>query len=204
MYLNDVFTGPAELAGVPAISVPAGLDANGLPLGLAGDRQAVRRGDGVRRRRRAGTGGGVLCVAPGSRGRLSHELCDRGRHRCVGSCRRTGSPRPGDQQGQTVLRSGHRFRRATQHAGELRRCGVSWHAAGDQPRMRGAGGAHRAGAERSHPHGEPVRPQELFLCRSAGRLSDQPVSASDRRRGQGRDRARRWFDARDRHHPPAS
>ena len=34
MYLNDVFTVPANLAGVPAISVPAGLDANDLPLGL--------------------------------------------------------------------------------------------------------------------------------------------------------------------------
>ncbi len=34
MYLNDVFTVPADLAGVPAVSVPAGLDANGLPLGL--------------------------------------------------------------------------------------------------------------------------------------------------------------------------
>ncbi|MDE2582498.1 MAG: Asp-tRNA(Asn)/Glu-tRNA(Gln) amidotransferase subunit GatA [Rhodospirillales bacterium] len=34
MYLNDVFTVPANLAGVPAISVPAGLDGNGLPLGL--------------------------------------------------------------------------------------------------------------------------------------------------------------------------
>ncbi len=34
MYLNDVFTVPADLAGVPAISVPGGLDANGLPLGL--------------------------------------------------------------------------------------------------------------------------------------------------------------------------
>jgi aspartyl-tRNA(Asn)/glutamyl-tRNA(Gln) amidotransferase subunit A len=34
MYLNDLFTVPANLAGVPAISVPAGLDANGLPLGL--------------------------------------------------------------------------------------------------------------------------------------------------------------------------
>lgn len=34
MYLNDVFTVPASLAGVPAISVPAGLDKAGLPLGL--------------------------------------------------------------------------------------------------------------------------------------------------------------------------
>ena len=34
MYLNDVFTGPASLAGLPAISVPAGLSAEGLPLGL--------------------------------------------------------------------------------------------------------------------------------------------------------------------------
>ena len=34
MYLNDVFTVPASLAGLPAISVPAGLSAGGLPLGL--------------------------------------------------------------------------------------------------------------------------------------------------------------------------
>ena len=34
MYLNDLFTVPASLAGMPAMSVPAGLDANGLPLGL--------------------------------------------------------------------------------------------------------------------------------------------------------------------------
>lgn len=34
MYLNDVFTVPANLAGVPGLSVPAGLDAAGLPLGL--------------------------------------------------------------------------------------------------------------------------------------------------------------------------
>ena len=34
MYLNDVFTVPASLAGLPGMSVPAGLDADGLPLGL--------------------------------------------------------------------------------------------------------------------------------------------------------------------------
>jgi len=34
MYLNDVFTVPAPLAGVPAMSVPAGLSNEGLPLGL--------------------------------------------------------------------------------------------------------------------------------------------------------------------------
>ncbi len=34
MYLNDVFTVPANMAGIPGISVPAGLDAAGLPLGL--------------------------------------------------------------------------------------------------------------------------------------------------------------------------
>jgi aspartyl-tRNA(Asn)/glutamyl-tRNA(Gln) amidotransferase subunit A len=34
MYLNDVFTVPVNLAGLPAISVPAGLSEQGLPLGL--------------------------------------------------------------------------------------------------------------------------------------------------------------------------
>ena len=34
MYLNDVFAVPASLAGLPAMSVPAGLDGQGLPLGL--------------------------------------------------------------------------------------------------------------------------------------------------------------------------
>jgi aspartyl-tRNA(Asn)/glutamyl-tRNA(Gln) amidotransferase subunit A len=34
MYLNDVFTVTVNLAGLPGVSVPVGLDAKGLPLGL--------------------------------------------------------------------------------------------------------------------------------------------------------------------------
>jgi aspartyl-tRNA(Asn)/glutamyl-tRNA(Gln) amidotransferase subunit A len=34
MYLSDVFTVPINLAGIPAISIPCGFDAAGLPIGL--------------------------------------------------------------------------------------------------------------------------------------------------------------------------
>jgi aspartyl-tRNA(Asn)/glutamyl-tRNA(Gln) amidotransferase subunit A len=34
MYLNDIFTIPANLAGVPAVSLPCGLDGDGLPVGV--------------------------------------------------------------------------------------------------------------------------------------------------------------------------
>lgn len=34
MYLNDIFTVTVNLAGLPGMSIPAGVDANGLPLGL--------------------------------------------------------------------------------------------------------------------------------------------------------------------------
>ena len=34
MYLNDIFTVPINLAGLPAISIPAGFDSKGYPLGL--------------------------------------------------------------------------------------------------------------------------------------------------------------------------
>ena len=34
MYLADIFTVWANLAGVPAISLPCGKDAKGLPIGL--------------------------------------------------------------------------------------------------------------------------------------------------------------------------
>ena len=34
MYLNDIFTVPANLAGIPAISIPSGKDKKDFPLGL--------------------------------------------------------------------------------------------------------------------------------------------------------------------------
>ncbi len=34
MYLNDVFTVTVNLAGLPGVAVPTGLDSKGLPLGL--------------------------------------------------------------------------------------------------------------------------------------------------------------------------
>ena len=34
MYLNDIFTVPVNLAGLPALSMPAGVDKQGHPLGL--------------------------------------------------------------------------------------------------------------------------------------------------------------------------
>ena len=34
MYLSDIFTIPVNLAGLPAVSIPGGFDANGLPIGL--------------------------------------------------------------------------------------------------------------------------------------------------------------------------
>jgi aspartyl-tRNA(Asn)/glutamyl-tRNA(Gln) amidotransferase subunit A len=52
MYLNDVFTVPASLAGLPAMSVPVGLSSDGLPLGLQligkpFDEETVLRAGGV-------------------------------------------------------------------------------------------------------------------------------------------------------------
>lgn len=52
MYLQDVFTGPTSMAGLPGMSVPAGLNSEGLPLGLqiigrAFDEETVLKVGGV-------------------------------------------------------------------------------------------------------------------------------------------------------------
>src|SRR5882757_7331646 len=93
------------------------------------------------------------------------ELRDRRIDGGVGSCRGARGPCPGDQQGEAVLWRCDRLRRAAELAGELRRCGVSRDAAGDQPRMRGTGGAYWSGVECAYSYGQPVRSEELLLCR---------------------------------------
>ena len=65
MYLNDIFTIPANLAGVPAISVPCGLDGAGPPGRPAVHGPRARRGHAVPRRARArGTTSRSTCGRP--------------------------------------------------------------------------------------------------------------------------------------------
>ena len=97
MYLNDVFTVPANLAGLPAISVPAGLSADGLPLGLqiigrAFDEETVLRVGEVLETRRAFThlpsfiAGGGMCLRcihlPPARAPRDARACRRGFVEC--------------------------------------------------------------------------------------------------------------------------
>jgi Asp-tRNA(Asn)/Glu-tRNA(Gln) amidotransferase A subunit family amidase len=71
MYLNDVFTVTTNLAGLPSMSVPAGLDAKGLPLGLQIIGRALDEGTVFsvgaalwNRRRRLRRQGRALVVVP--------------------------------------------------------------------------------------------------------------------------------------------
>ena len=128
-----------------------------------------------------------------------------GEHRLLGSRDRAGGPRPGDIAVKIVLRRRDGVRRRAEHAGQSRRCGLSRHAAGDQSRMRRAGRAHRAWPERADQHGQPVRPQELFLCRSARRaIRSASIEHPIVGKGEIVIELRRWFHEDGRHHAAAS
>ena len=49
MYLSDIFTTPASLTGLPAVSVPSGLDDRGLPLSLQLMGRPFEEADGLPR-----------------------------------------------------------------------------------------------------------------------------------------------------------
>ena len=147
MYLNDLFTVPADLAGPPAASVPAGLDADGLAAGVAGDRSSLRRGNDVRGRRRAGTRRRLFRSANVARGGLRRmEYALEGRS---GSWEVVVGLEVHAQvisKVKTVFRGGDGVRGGAEHAGQFRRRGVSGHAAGAEPRVRRAGGEDRSWA----------------------------------------------------------
>ena len=58
MYLADIFTVTANLAGIPGISIPCGNSKEGLPIGMQIFGQTLRRAHGVARGSRGGTRAG--------------------------------------------------------------------------------------------------------------------------------------------------
>ena len=186
MYLNDVFTVTVNMAGLPGISVPAGLSAEGLPLGLQTDRPAVRRGDAVLGRRGDRAGGRPLFGRSGGGDGRTREKSepDPRRRRRLGSRDRHGGACAGQLGIEAVLRRLDRLRRRAEFARFARRCRDARHAAGDQRGMRAAGDPHRARPEGCDQQQVGVRPEELFLSRSAAGLPDQPVQVADRGRGR--------------------
>ena len=64
MYLNDVFTVPVNLAGLPGVSVPGGLSQEGLPLGLQVIGQPWKEAEMLAVARRLEEAAGILPAAP--------------------------------------------------------------------------------------------------------------------------------------------
>ena len=109
----------------------------------------------------------------------------------MGGGDRHGGPCPGYLQRQAVLRRLYRVRRRAQLPCELGRCRHARHAAGDQRRLHRPSHPHRARAEGQDQSHFDLRPEELFLSRSAPGLSDQPVQKPGGRRGRGHRRSAR-------------
>ena len=149
MYLNDVFTVPANLAGLPGISVPAGLSARRAAAGPAADRAAVRRGDGAARRGRAGGGRRLRCPAALARegGVTMADVQERnliqGAHGPLGGRGRARGARPDRLERQAVLGRVGRVRRQPEQPRLADRCRHAGHAADRERLLHRAGGAHR-------------------------------------------------------------
>jgi len=59
MYLNDLYTIPANLAGLPGMSIPCGFGKDNLPVGLAYRRELLHRGEDAERRPPVSEGDGL-------------------------------------------------------------------------------------------------------------------------------------------------
>ena len=94
---------------------------------------------------------------------------DQRRDRRLGSRHRHGSACPGHIEVEAVFRRLDRIRRSTQQPCVAARCRHAWHAAGDQRGMRTPGDPHGARPQGQDQSQIGVRPEELFLSRSAAR-----------------------------------
>ena len=175
MWLNDVFTVTANLAGLPGISVPAGLSAAGLPLGLQligrpFDEATVLRGAGVLE---AAAGFGAkppwLGRSTMSAGPRTEDLIE-GASGPLGGRDRPRGARPGALAGEAVLGRLGGVRRRAQPSRLADRCRHAGHAAVGQPPLHRAGGAHRASACARRSTGSrcsSARTTSIPTCRAA-------------------------------------
>ena len=217
MYLNDLATIPANLSGVPGISVPSGLaDEDGLPAGVQilapalHDDRVYRVGAALEALLVREWGGPLLDQAPAfCRSRDRGGQFDDRRAAVVrrgGRAVRPGSrargPRRAEHRDQDVLRLPDGVRRRAQHPDlpDLpRAAGLD---AGGEREGGGVGDPDRARAQLRDRGVVPVRPEELLLPGHAEELPDQPVRRADRVRGlHGRRGRRRDLPGRDRARP---
>ena len=126
MYLNDIATIPANLAGVPGMSLPSGLaDEDGLPAGIQLLAPAHGGRAALRRRRRPGgdaaaSAGAARCWTARPSWRWPDERAGpglrRGR-RAVRPGARARGPHRAQHHDQDVLRLRHGVRRRAEHPG---------------------------------------------------------------------------------------
>ena len=121
MYLQDVFTVTVNLAGLPGISVPAGLTATGLPLGLQLIGKAFDEATLLRAAQAIETCGGFQGTNRPNGGPYERCTCKKQaaqrRNRRLGDRDRHGGPCPGPVPVQAVFRRLDRVRGRAQQPG---------------------------------------------------------------------------------------
>ena len=182
MYLSDIYTISANLAGLPGISIPAGQSDAGLPIGFQLLGPAVFRGKAAPRRPHVRAANAVAHRS-GRRCEPQHELHHR---------RRTGSPRAAAHADQALLRLQQPLQPdAAQRADLPGLPRPARQPAGDEPPRVRAGPQDGPGPQLHDPAAHQVGPQAVLLSRPAQGLSDQPVRSALQLRGLAGDHDRR-------------